>query len=563
MNINLPNQFSIETIAEPQDYFVSIKNHVKTSSSRIVLSALYFGCGSTEKELITILRERLQENTELKVTIILDYSRAHRLSNRKSNSLTMLQPLLNEFHPRFKLKLFQMPQLRDSLMQNLLSYSQSLSAPISNTSKPIISSYQNLLFQLSEIIGVYHCKFCIFDNNVILTGANLSHEYFTTRLDRYVIFNNNNNNNNNKHNNNKHHNHEFILQYLIKFTDILSLHSHDVNSNLILTCPTQSIQDLSSQLLTISDQIIDENNNNYINSIPNIQNNIFSKINGNNNAIIPMIQLKSIGIKQEELFLTQLLSYFMEYNKSTQKTTNNNHYPRGIIRIASPYTSFKATFMSQLISARMNEIMVSIINPALECHGFYHATGLKGYVPLLHEQALQQSFHESKSFISNNNNNNNNNSYNNNNNNNNDFVPRILKYNKPGWTFHTKGIWVYDVNNNDKNNSYDHNSNDINYPILTYIGSSNFGDRSWTRDFELGFLLNLNNNNMHDYKQLFHQEYINIEKFCKISSISDIHSNYNHNKSSYSLTNSIKNIKNNIFHSYLLPRIVKLIRSYL
>ena len=34
---------------------------------------------------------------------------------------------------------------------------------------------------IREIFGVHHMKFYIFDNNVLITGANLSEEYFTTR----------------------------------------------------------------------------------------------------------------------------------------------------------------------------------------------------------------------------------------------------------------------------------------------------------------------------------------------------------------------------------------------
>jgi len=41
---------------------------------------------------------------------------------------------------------------------------------------------------LREIIGVHHMKLHVFDDNVMITGANLSDDYFTNRQDRcYVI----------------------------------------------------------------------------------------------------------------------------------------------------------------------------------------------------------------------------------------------------------------------------------------------------------------------------------------------------------------------------------------
>jgi CDP-diacylglycerol--glycerol-3-phosphate 3-phosphatidyltransferase len=41
-----------------------------------------------------------------------------------------------------------------------------------------------------EIKGTYHTKFMICDNDIILTGANLSEQYFLTRKDRYIVIKN-------------------------------------------------------------------------------------------------------------------------------------------------------------------------------------------------------------------------------------------------------------------------------------------------------------------------------------------------------------------------------------
>jgi phosphatidylserine/phosphatidylglycerophosphate/cardiolipin synthase-like enzyme len=38
---------------------------------------------------------------------------------------------------------------------------------------------------LGEIKGVHHQKIALFDDTVIIGGANLSHSYFTNRRDRY------------------------------------------------------------------------------------------------------------------------------------------------------------------------------------------------------------------------------------------------------------------------------------------------------------------------------------------------------------------------------------------
>lgn len=40
---------------------------------------------------------------------------------------------------------------------------------------------------LAEVLGVHHMKLYIFDKDVLITGANLSHSYFTYRQDRYLM----------------------------------------------------------------------------------------------------------------------------------------------------------------------------------------------------------------------------------------------------------------------------------------------------------------------------------------------------------------------------------------
>lgn len=41
-----------------------------------------------------------------------------------------------------------------------------------------------------EIKGTYHTKFMICDNDVLITGANLSEQYFISRKDRYILVKN-------------------------------------------------------------------------------------------------------------------------------------------------------------------------------------------------------------------------------------------------------------------------------------------------------------------------------------------------------------------------------------
>jgi CDP-diacylglycerol--glycerol-3-phosphate 3-phosphatidyltransferase len=41
---------------------------------------------------------------------------------------------------------------------------------------------------VSEVVGVCHLKAYVFDDDVMISGANLSTTYFTNRQDRYYLF---------------------------------------------------------------------------------------------------------------------------------------------------------------------------------------------------------------------------------------------------------------------------------------------------------------------------------------------------------------------------------------
>lgn len=49
-------------------------------------------------------------------------------------------------------------------------------------------SFDKLPGRVTETVGVHHMKIYGWDNDVIISGANLTHDYFVNRQDRYVLF---------------------------------------------------------------------------------------------------------------------------------------------------------------------------------------------------------------------------------------------------------------------------------------------------------------------------------------------------------------------------------------
>ncbi|VDO06108.1 unnamed protein product [Rodentolepis nana] len=168
----------LEILETPNDFFNTIENGLKTAKNRVVLSTLYLGTGELEERLVKALIEN--PNKPL-VIILADATRSTRplkitekfvgqgsksspsspVGENSSSPLFLLQRIANL--PNSRVSLFQTHKLRGFL-------------------------YKMLPERMNEILGLQHMKVYIFDDDVIISGANLSDEYFTTRQDRAWLF---------------------------------------------------------------------------------------------------------------------------------------------------------------------------------------------------------------------------------------------------------------------------------------------------------------------------------------------------------------------------------------
>ena len=125
------------------------------------MSALYWGVEEKEQKLRDAVSHSLTNTPGLRVKILLDWCRGTRLVGGQS-SVTLLSPLLSSLSQhssstsRCRLAFYQTPQLRGWLSRLLPS-------------------------KWNELLGLQHCKVYIFDNSLVISGANLSRDYFTNR----------------------------------------------------------------------------------------------------------------------------------------------------------------------------------------------------------------------------------------------------------------------------------------------------------------------------------------------------------------------------------------------
>ena len=155
------NPEQIQILSEPKDFYENLKAKVRVAKQRIFLCTLYIG--KTEDELISIIRNALRDNgPDLRVSILTDVLRGTREAPEPSCA-SLLALLAKDFPAQVEIRMYHTPNL-------------------TGLRKALIPK------RINEGWGLQHMKIYGFDDEVILSGANLSNDYFTNRQDRYYVF---------------------------------------------------------------------------------------------------------------------------------------------------------------------------------------------------------------------------------------------------------------------------------------------------------------------------------------------------------------------------------------
>ena len=121
------------------------------------MSALYLGTGKLEQFLLEQLDRKMQASEHIRINMLFDFMRGTRTNRNGDSTQTLLRPLKQKHYQR---------DLRMGFYHN----------PNTGWLKGKASNGP-----LREIFGVHHIKAHVFDSNVLITGANLSEDYFTDR----------------------------------------------------------------------------------------------------------------------------------------------------------------------------------------------------------------------------------------------------------------------------------------------------------------------------------------------------------------------------------------------
>lgn len=420
------NKGEIEIITHPVKFYELLTNKIRNAQSRIFLSSLYIG--KHQNELVDLIHDELQRKPKLKVDILLDCLRSTRDFPNHSTA-TLLVPLVEKFgKDRVNIRLYHTPHLH--------GYKELLTPP-----------------RLNEVFGLQHMKIYGFDNEVMLSGANLSQDYFTNRQDRYYLFKSKN-----------------LANYYHRVQNAVSSLSYQIapskgrKEGFYLDWPTSN---LASQ--------------------PHL--NIERFINDSTRVLVPVLRSKGKDLKNEPVdeedakledtenikdpvTIVYPISSFTPLLKPDQSTEL-----QGILRVLSlldnknskftitaGYFNVHPSISSKLINCQAHG---DIITASPESNSFYKSKGISYYLPdayvyncqLFLEQAKKQQSKGSdiKNRI------------------------RMLEWqngivNTPnGWSYHAKGLWVSLPGEKE--------------PCISVIGSSNYTKRSYGLDLETNALI--------------------------------------------------------------------------
>ena len=150
----------IKIIEGPAEFYTILKEKLLKAKHRIFLSTLYVG--KSEVELVSCIQEALQHQKTLKVSILTDALRGTRETPEPSCA-SLLLPLVVQHPAQVEVRMYHTPNL-------------------TGLKRKIIPK------RINEGWGLQHMKIYGIDDEVILSGANLSNDYFKNRQDRYHVF---------------------------------------------------------------------------------------------------------------------------------------------------------------------------------------------------------------------------------------------------------------------------------------------------------------------------------------------------------------------------------------
>jgi CDP-diacylglycerol---glycerol-3-phosphate 3-phosphatidyltransferase len=488
-NVVNNNQFliqpsSIRTLRSPSEFYTYLVESCKSARTRIALASLYVGTGELEQNLIKTILENSIQNEHVEILIQSDFCRSLRRipvksGDQYSSSAHLLLELLSNSDAcsaNVNIGFTYMPQIRSSMLRHILPQ------------------------RYIEGLGVFHMKLYIVDNSVIITGANLSTDYFSNRQDRYVVVEN------------EASLADYCYNLVREVQTIPGSHmlerdgSITVNSverkekgdpnydSTLLKKPSRkstvklnpsALPSISlRQLEKLSSFENEKLNNLYRSKLSEVLSNHSNKLTfselwgtvGANRAslsktfIVPRLQLGVLKLTDDAVATRALLEDAVTPCSSGKSKSASLYLASGYLNLAPEYERALLNLPSHAKKSTSAPTSVFVLTASPASNGFFKAPGPAGAIPVAYS-AIERRFYERAKAR--------------------DILHptpnsanaemqhglAILEYTKKGWTFHGKGLWLFSFNG----------GSIIPHFVRSLVGSPNFGRRSEVKDLELQF----------------------------------------------------------------------------
>ena len=496
----------------PKEFHQSLCNMIRNAKKRVRIASLYIGPATSnrndceEAQLLEALSELVDRNTDtnigdekVSIKIILDENRALRPVPAKTGVDDAPQ---NKNNTTSSAEAVARAIQRGDAEKKKSSASLHLFRVLPPTT---IGGRNWLPNPLDEIAGVFHIKIYIVDDQLLLSGANLSREYFTDRMDRYLHLVDGANG---------------LVEFYAELVEILCRHSNEYESTTIgdanvyggsdskmkvrqqeiqraefLREITQHFQDPNCKASVLSaeelfsnksssrDQTKSENQIVAV-GVPTFQapTRYFRQTARNDRNSSPLTVMGDIVAA-----FSTFRSLFWINKQPADKVDFVTDVDATLKLLEEAGTSKASHYTAQLSSAYLNptESLLSVLQNGFQnielltagkiSHGFKPkkkegSHGKDWTIPSVFDKLVD----ECTSFLRSNN----------------ATSTRLFFWERPDWTFHAKGIWLTEEMNLCEDANIVQSGEIENREVAAVVvGSSNFGYRSFYRDMESNLLL--------------------------------------------------------------------------
>ncbi|KAJ6034500.1 uncharacterized protein N7446_009250 [Penicillium canescens] len=430
----------ITIIESPASFYSTLKDKILKARRRVYLSTLYIG--KTEFDLIDTLSQALRDNPDLKVSVLTDALRGTRETPNPSCA-SLLCSLVEKYGPeRVEVRMFHTPNLTGLRKQWIPR-------------------------RINEGWGLQHMKLYGIDDEIILSGANLSEEYFTSRLDRYHVFAS-----------------KALTEYYAQIHHAICSLSFQVlpdpeNESYLLDWPSsngapsplESPEDFVAYSSIFLNPLIQASDNKPADPSESSQTFVYPV-----SQFTPL--LKPEDTSTEYLAVTTIL----------RMLSSSSAFAGARWLFTAGYFNIHPVLSSLLISSTSaaqhnpSTTQGTVLTASPWANGFYGSPGISGMLPAAYTHLAARFLDRVAEAQATN-------------------SIQLKEWRKGtvgtpgGWTYHAKGLWVTLPNEE--------------HPSLTFVGSSNYTKRSYSLDIEIGALVVTNDP---DLKQKLGEETERLQK---------------------------------------------------